>query len=88
MQTISHVDINETPLDIKCGLVHNIAKAQTADALFDIKLALTSFDVRDKSGSVQEDDVLTQDFVERAQFRLWTGAKLPADGTAGTHTES
>ena len=68
--------------------MHNIAKAQTADALFDIKLALTSFDVRNKSGSVHEDDVLTQDFVERALFRLWTGAKPTAGGTAGTHIES
>jgi hypothetical protein len=29
------------------------------------------------------DEVLTDDFVERAHFRLWTSAKPPAEDSAG-----
>jgi len=66
--------------------MYNITRADTADTLFDVKLALTSFDVRKKSGNVDETDVvLTRDFVEKASFRLWTGAKHPEHGTAGNH---
>lgn len=67
--------MNETPLDVKCGLVHSIIEGNSADALHDVKLALTSFAARKKVGNVDlADEVLTEDFVERAHFRLWTGA--------------
>ena len=73
MKTLSQVDFRETPLDMKCGLVHSISHGQTTDRLYDVKLALTSFDGRKTSGNLEAgDDALTEDFVERAYFRLWT----------------
>jgi hypothetical protein len=66
IQEISRVDLRETPLDTKCGLIHGISTGEVADTLFDVKLALTSFSAR-KS--------LTEDFVERVQFRPWTSSK-------------
>jgi hypothetical protein len=46
-----------------------------ADTLFDVKLAFSSFNLK-KNGNVNAtDDVLNEDFVEKAQFRLWTSAK-------------
>ena len=45
----------ESSLDVKCGLVDDISQGETVDKLFDVKLALTSFDTRRKGGT----DVLT-----------------------------
>lgn len=76
VQEISQVDLRETPLDTKCALIHGISSANGADSLFDVKLALTSFGARKKSVNLQPaDESLTEDFVERVQFRLWTGGK-------------
>jgi hypothetical protein len=80
LQTKSQVEVNENPLDIKCGLIHSISRMQMADSLFDVKLAFSSFNARNKSGNLNNaDDVLTEEFVERVQFRLWTSAKTPVD---------
>ena len=78
MPTISQVDTNETPLDTKCGLIHSISDGYTADTLFDVKLS--SYASRKQSGNLDvAEDPLMEDFVERAQFRLWTSTK-PATG--------
>jgi hypothetical protein len=78
--SMSQADVSENPLDSKCGLMHGISQVRTADALFDVKLALTSFDVRKRSTTLYStDDVLKDDFVERVQFRLWTTAKPQGD---------
>ena len=83
MQTISQVDANESPLDIRCGLMRSISEVQTTDRLFDVKLAL-SFAVRRKSGVLDtREDALTEDFVERAQFRLWASARSPGEKSDG-----
>ena len=80
LQAMSQVDVNESPLDIKCGLIHGISRMQMADSLFDVKLAFSSFNARNKPGNRNTvDDVLTEEFVERVQFRLWTSAKALAD---------
>ena len=76
VQEISQVDLRETPLDTKCGLIHGISTGEVSDTLFDVKLALTSFGARKKSANLQPaDENLTEDFVERVQFRLWSGNK-------------
>lgn len=83
MQTISQVDVNESSLDTRCGLIHSISQMQIVDTLFDVKLAFSSLDVK-KSGNLDTtDDLLTEDFVERAQFRLWTSARSPAERFVG-----
>jgi hypothetical protein len=64
---------SQTLLDLKCGLLHQLSHGQTSDALFDVKLVLTSFDVRKKIDRVKE-DVLAEPFVEKARFRLWAGS--------------
>jgi hypothetical protein len=76
VQEISQVDLRETPLDAKCGLIHGISSADGADTLFDVKLALTSFAARKKSVNLQPaDESLTEEFVNRVLLRLWTGGK-------------
>lgn len=84
MPTISHVDVCESPLDIKCGLIRSISEGQTTDRLFDVKLALSSFAVRKKSGTLDtREDALTEDFVERAQFRLCASVRSPGEKSDG-----
>jgi len=75
VQTISQVDVNERPLDTKCGLIHNISQMRMADSLFDVKLAFSSFNIKKNGNLNATDDALNDDFVEKAQFRLWTSAK-------------
>jgi hypothetical protein len=78
VETIAHVDTSESPLDTKCGILYNISQAQTADSLFDIKLGLTYFDIRKKAGNLGvTDQVLTEDFIEKVHFRLWSSVKTP-----------
>lgn len=85
MQTISQVDASESPLDIKCGLMRSISQVQTTDGLFDVKLALSSFAVRNKSRILDtKEDSLTVDFVERAQFRLWASVRNPGEKSDGS----
>jgi hypothetical protein len=80
---LPQVDFRETPLDMKCGLVHSISHSQTTDSLYDVKIALTSFDGRKTSGNSEgEDDALSDDFVERVYFRLWTNAASSARPSA------
>jgi hypothetical protein len=67
---------SESSIDTKCGLLHDISQGDTVDKLFDVKLALTSFDVRRKANMDIRDELLTNDFVERLRFRLWSGSKL------------
>ena len=72
VQTMSEIGIGETPLDVKCGLIYNICHGQTTDALFDVKLALTRFDVKRDADNVEKsDDPLSDDFVEKLKFRVW-----------------
>ena len=69
------MDGRETPLDTKCGLTYNIFKGRSVDSLYDVKLTLSAFNARERTNSLHcADDILTADFVERAQFRLWAGA--------------
>jgi hypothetical protein len=75
VESLSQVDFRDTPLDTKCGLVHSSSNIQTTDSLYDVKLALTSFEARKAIQNVRAgDDALMEDFVERAYFRLWTNA--------------
>jgi hypothetical protein len=83
VKSLSQVDFRDTPLDIKCGLVHSSSHPQTTNSLYDVKLALTSFDARKASQNVKAgDDALTEDFVEQAYFRLWTNAASEVQRTA------
>jgi hypothetical protein len=85
VETIAHADSSESPLDTKCGILHSISQARTADSLFDVKLALTSFDVRKKAGGLEvTDQVLSDDFIERVHFRLWSNAKAQSGNLADT----
>ena len=71
VQFMSEVDTRETPLDIKCGLIHSLSHAETTDALFDVKLAFTGYNARRKKGIAEtSDETWMQDFIERAQFRF------------------
>jgi hypothetical protein len=73
---MAQVNARETPLDTKCGLIHNISSGQFADSLYDVKLTLSAFDARERIINLQSaDNILTKNSVERAQFRLWAGAK-------------
>jgi len=75
VESLSQVDFRGTPLDTKCGLVYSSFNIQTTDSLYDVKLALTSFEARKAIQNLRAgDDALTEDFVERAYFRLWTNA--------------
>jgi len=60
-------------LDFRCGVLHLISQEATADRLYDLKLALSNFEVREKSGELENvDDPMTDDFAEKARFRLWS----------------
>ncbi len=73
---MAQVNVRETPLDTKCGLMHNISKGLSADSLYDVKLTLSAFDARERITNLQiPDNILTRTSVERAQFRLWTSPK-------------
>lgn len=63
-------------VDFRCGILHLISNATTADSLYDLKLALSNFEVREKAGKLESvDDPMTEDFVEQARFRLWSNAQ-------------
>jgi hypothetical protein len=73
---MAQVNTSETPLDTKCGLIYNISEGLSVDALYDVKLALSAFDTRERNSNLQSaDDILSKDSVERARFRLWTGTR-------------
>ena len=64
--------------------MRSISEAQTTDRLFDVKLALSSFAVRKKSEILDtREHALTEEFVERAQFRLWATARSPGQKSDG-----
>lgn len=72
VQAISEVDTGETTLDMKCGLMYNLSHAETTDALYDVKLAFTSYEARRKAHiAATPDEAWMENFIERAQFRLW-----------------
>lgn len=76
VDSMAQVNTRETPLDAKCGMIYNISKRQSVDSLYDIRLALSAFNTRERASNLQiADEILTRDFVERVQFRLWAGAK-------------
>lgn len=75
VESLAHVSGRETSLDTKCGLTYNIFNRSSINSLYDVKLALSAFNAREKTCSLHKaDDILTTYFVERAQFRLWSGA--------------
>jgi len=64
-------------IDFRCGILHLISQANTTHGLYDLKLALSSFEVREKAGKLEGvDDPMTEDFVEQARFRLWSNAQM------------
>jgi len=74
--SLEEVTENETSLDVKCGVVYEMAHPETADNLFDVKLALASFNALRRSGNTQgHDDLLTESLADRTRFRLWTGRR-------------
>jgi hypothetical protein len=69
---ISEVDTRETPLDTKSAFIHNLTHGETTDALYDVKLAFTTYEARRKAGmAATSEESWMEDFIERAQFRLW-----------------
>jgi hypothetical protein len=70
VQELSEADTQESYLDVKCGLIRNLTHAETTDELFDIKLALTSYEVRKSEGRTLPEESWLEDFLQRAQFHV------------------